>query len=298
MPTNINDATYFELRLVEEICLARRIPFKYAGDLELAKERTLQSHGNDAARKIEIQEVRLLSSLPALRSRISEIEQTGIGVLTRVDWVGGQQRGTRVADVDLWFGTARIPISVKSGGPGTERNLGSSKLQTLIGYSAKPEIDKMKSETLSSFQTWFPEIEFGASWNTIRSSIRGHEEEDVMRRIASKIGQNYQRIISGQIADAFRATTMRQKQDFVKYLALQNSAEDERLEIFIATNDGGTLKSVNNDLLGKNVTLEPDAKSDKGSLRVLVDGIPMWRINVNFTNGLGLSPLAIRVFSV
>ncbi len=296
MPTNINDATYFELRLTEEICRVFDIDFKYSTDLETAAQRTRASHGHDADEKIRIQERRLNVGIDTIVARIKTAESEAHFEITDAEWIGGTGRGTRVADIDLWFGSYCLPLSVKSGGPGTERNLGSSKLRSLLGFDASPAIAAMKSETLNALRSWFPTTDVGASWNSIRDMVKGHPEESVLRNLAARIGHANQILISAALKDAFESSTSQQKIEFVKFLALQNSSADEGLEIFVAHDNHAEIKSVKKDILGGEFSLAADENSAKGTLKLAINEEPYWRINVNFTNGLGLSPLAIRVF--
>jgi hypothetical protein len=135
--------------LIQETCTATKIPFKFRDDLSRYTKLLKVSHGDVAQEKIDIQEVRLKNGIPTFLQRISEVENKLKEKLTEVDWVGRKDLGSRVADIDLIFGQNRVlPISAKSGGPGTERNLGGDSLKGLLGYDSSNTIKKMKEEKL------------------------------------------------------------------------------------------------------------------------------------------------------
>jgi hypothetical protein len=301
LPSNINDATYFELRLIEETCTATKIPFKFPDDLSRYTKLLKASHGDVAQEKIDIQEARLKNGIPTFLQRISEVENKLKEKLTEVDWVGRKDLGSRVADIDLIFGQNRVlPISAKSGGPGTERNLGGDSLKGLLGYDSSNTIEKMKEETLKSLNSSFPNIEFGKSWGKIRKSIKSSSHSKEMTTLANLVGKKFQTLISIEIIEAWRKASDRQKMAFVAYLSLQNDTRDHGLEIFVAEDKSAYFKKILNisELQSIDLILESHSSSSNGTLELLIRNTRFWRININFTNGIGLSPIAIRAFLI
>jgi hypothetical protein len=301
MPTNINDATYFELRLIEEICRAKNITFNFGQDLSRYKVLLKKSHGASSQTKIEIQEARLKSGLQTFLTRINQEETKLSANLTEVYWVGRKNLGDRVADLDLVFkGNTVLPISAKSGGPGTERNLGGDSLRDLLGYDSTQILNKMKADTIKSLTSNFPNIQFGTSWEEIRKSIKNNPHCETMTLLANAVGKKYQSLISGEVIQAWQNATDKQKLAVVAYLALQNDSRDHGLKIFVAEDDKAYFKDVLDisDLGAHEVSLINHQNSLNGTLEILIRRQRYWRLNVNFTNGLGLSPIAIRVFLI
>lgn len=301
MPTNVNDATYFELRLIEEICANRKIHFRFEDDLKRSLILLRQSHGQAAQMKINIQELRLKKGLSTFLSQVSQFEEQLTKELTDIDWVGRRDIGERVADIDLFFGSDVIlPISAKSGGPGTERNLGGDSLYELLGYDSSDIIEKMKVDSLESLTSHFPEISFGHSWKQIRQSIKSSSNCEAMTSLANAVGKKYQPLISGEIVQAWKGATDKQKLDMISYLALQNDARDRGLQIFVAEDSGAYFKDILDisDLKAHEVSLVNHQESSNGTLELLIRDQRYWRLNINFTNGLGLSPIAVRVFLI
>ena len=172
MPTNINDATYFELRLVEVLCQARGIEFSYKSDLERYKKLVFKSHGELGQNKIEVQEKRLTKGLRAFLEKTAEIEISSGQTLTDIDWVGRNHIGSRVADVDLFFGRNHVvPVSVKSGGPGTDRNLAGRSLKDLLNYDSQLTMREMMNETLDVLRNAVPDIKLQPAWKPMRESV-------------------------------------------------------------------------------------------------------------------------------
>ena len=52
MPKNGNDGTYFELRLIEEICRNKQLTFRFASELSRSIDLMGRSHGKAAKDKI------------------------------------------------------------------------------------------------------------------------------------------------------------------------------------------------------------------------------------------------------
>lgn len=301
MPTNINDATYFELRLIEEICRAKSVTFHFVQDLNRYKVLLKQSHGTAAQEKIDIQEARLKSGIQTFLAKLDQEESRLSSNLTEVYWVGRKNLGDRVADIDLVFtGNTILPISAKSGGPGTERNLGGDSLRDLLGYDSMRILGKMKADTLETLNTNFPNVDFGTSWEQIRKTIKRSAHHEAMTSLANAVGKKYQPLISGEIVQAWNGATDKQKLDLISYLALQNDARDRGLQIFVAEDSGAYFKDILDisDLKAQEVSLVNHQESSNGTLELLIRNKRYWRLNINFTNGLGLSPIAVRVFLI
>lgn len=300
MPKNGNDATYFELRLIQRVCDERDLDFNYSSDLEKYKSLVFQSHGDDARKRLQIQESRLEIGIGKFLQEVSIIEKTMRATLNDLKWIGRINIGKRVADLDLHFDSGEIlPLSVKSGGPGTERNLGGRSLAELIGYDSSAAIGLMQNETINQLERAFPHINYGNSWSSIRKVISRDKNERRMRDIAAKVGRKFQTIISNEIKEAWDKSTEGQKMLLLRYLALQNDERDIGLRVFVAQDDSAYFKEIVNvsSVNASELTLIPYEDSDRGTLLFCAAGNPIWRLNVNFTNGLGLSPVAIRVFA-
>jgi len=301
VPTNINDATFFELRLIEEICRNRNLTFKFAQDLDRYIKLIKQSHGQAAQAKINVQEARLRNGLSTFLARIDHEESRISKTLRDVDWVGRKDLGDRVADIDLVFGgNTVLPISAKSGGPGTERNLGGDSLRYLIGYDSTNILNNMKAETLKSLFPKFPNVTFGTSWEQIRKQIKANPNMESMTSLANVVGKNYQPLISAEIIQAWGKATDKQKLDLIAYLSLQNDPRDRGLQIFVAEDSQAYFKQVLDisNLRAQDVSLVNHQSSSNGTLELLILNKRYWRLNINFTNGLGISPIAVRVFLI
>ena len=97
---------------------------------------------------------------------------------------------------------------------------------------------------------------------------------------------------------AWATSSDQQKESMLRYLALQNDDRDIGLIIFVAEDESSYFKLPPDisKVSAADLKLRPLSQSNSGTLELLVDDTPVWRLNINFTNGLGLSPLAIRVF--
>ena len=301
MPSNVNAATYLEIRLVQEICNLKDLNFKYAADLAKCKVLIDQSYGTEAANEIAIQEIRLKESLATFVDKTAEIEKTNQSNIIDFNWIGRDNIGKRVADVELVLRNSKVlPISVKSGGKGTERNLGGRSLKKILGYDSSSVLTSMRKETSEILKSQFTEVSLGNTFPSIRKSVKGHISEQAMRELAAEVGKKYQSIIAEELIRAWQYSTDLQKIDFLRYISLQNDDRDIGLEIFVAEETGGHFKGVLDvsKIGAADLNMALNDVSEKGTLDFQIKDVTHWRLNVNFTNGLGLSPIAVRVFTV
>ena len=86
----------------------------------------------------------------------------------------------------------------------------------------------------------------------------------------------------------------------MRYISLQNDDKDLGLEIFVAEESGGHFKGVLDvsTMVAADLKIALNDVSEKGTLDFQIKDVTHWHLNVNFTNGLGLSPIAVRVFTV
>jgi len=301
VPSNINAATYLEIRLVQEICALKDLNFKYTADLASTKVLLDKNKGAKASKEIAIQELRLKQSLSTFVDKVEKIEISNQSKVIEFNWIGRNNIGKRVADVELVLGNSKVlPISVKSGGKGTERNLGSRSLKKILGYDSAVVIANMRKETIEILKSQFSGISSGMSFEAIRSVVKGNKSEDEMREFAAKVGEKYQSIIAAEFIEAWHQSSDKQKMDLLDFIALQNDDGDLGLEVFVVDKSGGYFKGV----LDVSNTAAPDLSvalnevSEKGTIDFRIKDVTHWHLNVNFTNGKGLAPLAIRVFTV
>jgi hypothetical protein len=301
MPSNIAEATIFELRLIQEICSSKSLEFKYQDDLSRYITLAHSSHGESTNEKLQIQENRLKLGLPIFLNELNLMASTLNSDLAEIDWTGREDIGERVADLDLKFlNTRKIPISIKSGGPGTERNLGGRSLKKLLGYNTNSTIEEMLRQVLIQFNKESKNVSFGNSWGNIRKTMERQINSEHLRNIAAEIGKIYQIKFSLEIINAWNESSDKQKLELLKYLSLQNDPRDLGLKIFVADDSHAYFKTTLDiqKIKPDDLEIKINERSEKGTLDFLISGKAYWRLNVNFTNGLGLSPLAIRVFLI
>ena len=296
MPSNINAATVFELRLCESISAEFGLPFGNAADLASALARHAKSQNSDLKGLLETQEKRLAASLPTFIATVRTLEGERVESLTSIRWIGNQNKGKRVADVELVFATGVVPISVKSGGPGTERNLGGKSLKETLAFDASNFTNAMKHEVRELLGRWLPGNLVPNSWPKIRSLLRGARDLPEAAFLVRQIGYEYQQKISRALVESISNASVEQRAAFWAFLGLASDPRDEGLMIFEATEQSGSFKAPVSILDPSELRLHVDSRSDKGSLKVTYGGEPLWRINVNFTNGIGCSPVAVRAF--
>jgi len=298
MPSNRNQATYFELRLAEEVCQAKSLPFNYHKELKESISRIVLSHGGKAKALMLEQESRLKIGFPIFLQKVTDNELILGTSLTNVEWIGGTNQGVRVADLDLWHDKTRVPISAKSvrNGNGTERNLGASELNRLIGYDAAKTQLTMLEESISVLESRYPKVNFGASFPSLNAAIDAHPDAYAMKLIAKTIGHKYQSIFSREILETVRDAPSNKVQSFIEYVGLQNSPEDRGLQIFVNRSSVAFFKVPPHNLRAADFELIPLASSKKSAHEGVLKGVSIWTFQVNATNGLGISTIAYRAF--
>ena len=301
MPSNIAEATVFELRLIQEICEMKSLEFKYMDDLKRYKNLAQSSHGESTNEKLQIQENRLKNGLPIFVNELNQITSKLETELADITWTGRDGIGERVADLELNFlNSKKIPISIKSGGPGTERNLGGRSLKKILDYNSNSTLEKMLKEVVRALTNEIKGINLDLSWRNLRKIIDQQDNSEHLRAVAATIGKTYQNKFSLEIKSAWDKSTDSQKMELLKFLSLQNDPRDIGLKIFVAEDNCAYFKNTLNikKIKSNNLEIEINDRSEKGTLDFFIFEDPYWRLNVNFTNGLGLSPLAVRVFLI
>lgn len=296
MPSNINAATVFELRLCESVSAEFGLPFGNSADLASALARHAKSQNSDLEGLLKTQEKRLAAALPDFIATVRALERDRAETLRSIRWIGNQNKGKRVADVELVFTTAVVPISVKSGGPGTERNLGGKSLKETLEFDASSFTNDMKHEVRELLGRWLPGNAVPTSWPKIRALLKGAQDLPEAAFLVRQIGYEYQQKISQALVESISNASVEQRAAFWAFLGLASDPRDKGLMIFEATEQSGLFKAPVSIVNPTELRVHIDSRSDRGSLKVAYEGKPLWRINVNFTNGIGCSPVAVRAF--
>lgn len=233
-----------------------------------------------------------------LIKKISEITNKN-GFPTQIDWVGRkwQDEGS-VSDIDITFKSSYLMgFSIKStrNGFGTQRNIGKATsiryLNLDIDKELKIMIAGLRKELFKQNESQIRQL----SSMSLTSIKNAKYKFPIIQIIGKKLGEKVQKKAVEQNIEQFNQLSRERKLNFVSYLF---GLEKKPITNVICV--GETIyfceNSTFNNLVKENF-IASKSKSNKG-FYISSNKKNYLRIQVNFTNGLGLSPFCERAFLV
>lgn len=294
--SNINEATFSEIYLAKLTSEAFSIPFTQDEEITKTVDFIQRSHPREHRNKIIIQKNRIKYSLPILISKIEKIQDKRETTLQEVCWVGNKNRGSKVADIELKFedGYSK-PISVKSGGLNTERNLGSRSLSKLTGIDLTSAKQNLLSTAVNIYKNLSENnVSEINSLTALKKKIRLITNNPFMLETLKFNGYHHIQTLSDRLINHLSEMNFARKVDFVKYIAAQNS--ESNIEVLIMEDTQAYFKT-RTPLENLNEITFSLLDNNSTTIVVNLNRKPVYKININNTNGLGISPFAFRVFA-
>lgn len=256
---------------------------------ELAKFRNGERRTDEQYRRARI-------LVPPLIKKLDTEIVRAYGKPSEVKWIGRRwQVEATPSDVELVFVSGKsVGISLKSTrqGRGTQKNIGYGKLNRLLGVSLNRELEGM--------------------WRRVREDIhkRGGELSKIARKSKGKIKEaKYTYPVIQQIGK--RHGLPIQKLAVDQSVALFNGLPEKRKLVFLEEIFGvGSTQQLLNALVEGEVPklywnkatkdlimgdLRAEKLGDK-SYQITANGRPLVRLQISFTNGIGLSAFCERAF--
>ena len=291
--SNINDASYGELIFSQKLIEEFKLPITFSDEVDKVLDLLKKSHPVDYADRVEVQKKCVKGGAPLAISKLRKIEENRSVKVADIKWVGGTGRGKSVSDVNIIFSDEYLlPLSLKANGENTDRNLGAKKFKDICGIDLKPFKDKLFKSAKRIYSKEFPETDI-KTLGGLKKSIRAGKTNIKVEKKLMKNGYKQLREVSRVLLSELNQLSLEKKIDFAKFISGINN--DSNLETLVMKEEGSYFKTkINFD----NVTdiSFGGLNADSTTILVYINRKAAYRINLNNTNGVGISNFAFRVF--
>jgi len=242
----------------------------------------------DGKERLKLQNDNFIKIQPKIK-KILDYEISQKGKVVRVIWVGRNLLIETTSDVDAeHINKQRTRFSIKSianTGMGTLKNLGARQIKNFLGIDFSRQYKEM--------------------WQKLRNYLRDHKtpQGKLKRRVqrnkkllkwATENGRKYQVELNELCFNAFNSLSTKKKTDFLNFVTDCN--DDDLYVIIVNSVDVIIYKPVEKKLkIIKSIEAKKDKLTDVG-YAIYVDGKPTYRVQTNYTNGIGISAYCQRIF--
>lgn len=287
-------ADFFELLLTKELRQYYKLPYT---DLEKEIKKLIREIMifKDGLIRVEEQKKRAKLLSPLI---VKELDKLIIinGKPIKIDWVGrGWQTNKSLSDIEIIFLSGKIlGISIKStrSGKGTQKNIGLKELKKYLGLNIDKELLNMKNKIISKV----------ALQNKVLNEISKKGMTSIKKNkykfpIIQKIGKEYgillQQLAVIESVKLFNQLTINKKKNFMNFI-FGFRAGELLLNAIVSGKQVNIYWNVNlSNLISNN--LKAIGEGEKGYY-IISNGKKIIRIQVNFTNGIGISAFCERAF--
>jgi succinate dehydrogenase flavin-adding protein (antitoxin of CptAB toxin-antitoxin module) len=284
--SNRAQADYFELLVGQYICSSYGVTFSYSIDLAELSNKVLKL--DDGAIRLKLQNDNLIKLEPEIK-KILDYEIIGKGRLLNVIWTGRNLTMETTSDIEAeHLENKKTKFSIKSiasGGKGTLKNLGLRKIQKYYNINFLEQNNEM----------WEKTKEYLTDLTLTKSTLkkRAQENEDLFKWVRTN-GQLYQKMLNNDCFKAFNKLSNEKKVTFLNFIT---DCKDDDLYVVIANSFGASVyKPVNKQIkLIDNICAKE--KTETG-YSIFINNLPVYRVQTNNTNGIGISPFCQRFFLI
>lgn len=284
--SNRAQADYFELLVCQYICHLYKVTFSYSEDLAKLSNKILVLP--DGKERLKLQNDNFIKIQPRIKE-ILDYEIGQKGKVIRVIWVGRNLLIETTSDVDAeHINRQKTRFSIKSianTGTGTLKNLGARQIEKFLGVDFSRRYEEM--------------------WQKLRSFLHDTEtsQEKLKKRVqrnqkllkwATENGRKYQIELNKLCFNAFNSLPMNKKINFLNFVTDCN--DDDLYVIIVNSVDVIIYKPVEKKLkVIKSIEARKDKLTDVG-YAIYIDGKPTYKVQTNYTNGIGISAYCQRIF--
>jgi hypothetical protein len=284
--SNRAQADYFELLVCQYICHLYNVTFSYSEDLAKLSNKIIVLP--DGKERLKLQNDNFIKIQPKIKE-ILDYEIRHKGKVIRVIWVGRNLLIETTSDVDAeHINKQKTRFSIKSianTGTGTLKNLGARQIKSFLGVDFSKQYEEM--------------------WQKLRNYLNDYEtsQEKLKKKVqrsqrllkwATENGRKYQIELNELCFDAFNFLPTEKKIDFLNFITDCN--DDDLYVIIVNSVDVIIYKPVEKKLkVIKSIEARKDKLTDVG-YAIYVDGKPTYRVQTNYTNGIGISAYCQRIF--
>lgn len=284
--SNRAQADYFELLVCQHICHLYRVTFSYSEDLAKLSNKILVLP--DGKERLKLQNDNFIKIQPKIKE-ILDYEISQKGKVIRVIWVGRNLLIETTSDVDAeHINRQKTRFSIKSianTGTGTLKNLGARQIEKFLGVNFSRQYEEMWKK----LRSFLHDIE--TSQEKLKKRVQRNQK---LLKWATENGRKYQIELNELCFNAFNSLPMNKKIDFLNFVTDCN--DDDLYVIIVNSVDVIIYKPVEKKLkVIKSVEARKDKLTDVG-YAIYVDGKPTYRVQTNFTNGIGISAYCQRIF--
>lgn len=283
---NRAQADYFELLVCQHICHLYNITFSYSEDLVELSNKVLGVP--DGATRLRLQNDNFIK----IQSKIKEILDNEIvqkGRVVGVVWVGRNLLIETTSDVDAeHINRQKTRFSIKSianTGTGTLKNIGARQIKKYLGIDFSDNYEKM----------WKELRVFVNDFTSSKSQIKelAHINPRILKW-ATENGKKYQELLNELCLNGFNSLSLDKKIGFLNFITDSN---DENLYVIIVNSlEVIVYKPIDRNLnLIKKIEAKSKGVTDVGYI-VFVNDKPIYRVQTNNTNGIGISAFCQRIF--
>lgn len=242
----------------------------------------------DGRERLKLQNDNFIKIQPKIKEILDhEIRQKG--KVIRVIWVGRNLLIETTSDVDAeHINKQKTRFSIKSianTGTGTLKNLGARQIKNFLGVDFSKQYEKM--------------------WKKLRNYLNDNKapQEKLKKKVqrnqkllkwATENGREYQIELNELCFNAFNSLPTEKKIDFLNFITDCN--DDDLYVIIVNSADVIIYKPVEKKLkVIKSIEAKKDKLTDVG-YAICIDGKPTYRVQTNYTNGIGISAYCQRIF--
>jgi len=284
--SNRAQADYFELLVCQYICHLYKVTFSYSEDLAKLSNKILVLP--DGKERLKLQNDNFIKIQPKIKE-ILDYEIGQKGKVIKVIWVGRNLLIETTSDVDAkHINKQRTRFSIKSianTGTGTLKNLGARQIEKFLGVDFSQQYEEM--------------------WQKLRNYLSDHEnpQEKLKKKVqrnqkllkwATENGRKYQIELNELCFNAFNSLSTKKKIDFLNFITDCN--DDDLYVIIVNSVDVIIYKPIEKKLkVIKSIKARKDKLTDVG-YAIYIDGKATYRVQTNYTNGIGISAYCQRIF--
>lgn len=284
--SNRAQADYFELLVCQYICHLYNVTFSYSEDLAKLSNKILVLP--DGKERLKLQNDNFIKIQPKIKE-ILDYEIGQKGKVVRVLWVGRNLLIETTSDVDAeHINEQKTRFSIKSiahSGTGTLKNLGARQIKSFIGVDFSRQYEEMWQKLRNYLN------DYETSQEKLKKKAQRNKK---LLKWATENGKKYQIELNELCFNAFNSLPTEKKIDFLNFIT--DCDDDDLYVIIVNSVDVIIYKPVEKKLkVIKSIEARKDKLTGVG-YAIYVDGKPTYRVQTNYTNGIGISAYCQRVF--
>lgn len=292
--SNRSKADLFELLIVKE--LSRHYNLTYQEIEKFIEEITKRIEiFKDGSERVIEQQKRVKLLIPFLIKEIDKLIPK-LGRPIKIIWIGRKWQTIKtLSDISINFSLGKnLGISIKStrSGKGTQKNIGLKELKSYIGLNIDQKLLEMKKKIILKIARQNKELKEIAE-KGMTAVKKNKYKFPVIQEIGKEFGVPLQKLAVIESVNCFNKLDLDKKKDFLNFI-FGLTGNELLLNAFMSGKknyiywNNSLINLVGNDL-------KAVKKGDKGYYISSKDK-NIVRIQVNFTNGIGISAFCERAF--